>query len=256
MWIRELSCFCLSLALLQGLLLRPAPSYFPSTHLSSPNGHVCWLGPVSPSCFWVESLWSPVSSDTCTQSRSEPRPCSAALCVGSGTDAAGIAASLSSCRLLHLGRGAGALRLRLFTTASSLLLLLTMCLLGRSCAPKGAVILGAGRMQGKVSAARSRGGLGQGPSLCGPSSPTRSGDGAGPGCGGGSYPQPSGEQGRGSQVKARDLLSCRSELVHQALGPVQSPPPEMGTIFPYLCWGSLILGEMGQAERAVCGGEL
>ena len=112
-WIRELSGFCLSLAPLQGLLLCPAPSYFPSTHLSSPHHHVCWLGPVSPSCFWVESLWSPVSSDTCTQSRSEPRLRSVALSLGSGADAAGIAASLPSSCPPHLGRGAGARRLRL-----------------------------------------------------------------------------------------------------------------------------------------------
>lgn len=156
--IREPSGFYLSPAGLQGLLLRPAPSHFPSTRLSSPHRHVCWLGPVSPSCSWVESLWSPVRSDTGTPSRSKPRPRSAALCVGSSADAAGIAASPSSS---HLGRGAGALRLRLIPhLLLLLLLLLPMCVLGRSCAPTAAVILGAGRTQGKVSA-----GLGQGPLL-------------------------------------------------------------------------------------------
>lgn len=106
-WIRELSGCYLSPALLQGLLLRAAPSYFPSARLSSPRG---WLGPVSPSCSWVESSWSPVSADTRTASPSKPRPRSAALCVGSGADAAGISALPPGS---HLGQGAGALRLRL-----------------------------------------------------------------------------------------------------------------------------------------------
>lgn len=49
------------------------------------------------------------------------------------------------------------------------------------------------------------------------------------------------EQGRGSQVKACDLLSCRSELVHQALG----LSSEMGTISPCLCQGSDEAGREG-----------
>lgn len=92
--------------------------YAPHPHISpqlisSPRGHACWLGPGSPSCFWVEGLRSPLSSDTSTGSRTEPRLCPAALCVGSGADAVGIAALPSSSCLLHLGQGADALWLHL-----------------------------------------------------------------------------------------------------------------------------------------------
>lgn len=65
MWFRELSSFCLSPTLLQGQRLRPTLPYFPLALLSSPHHRVCWLGPLSPSCFGVESLWSPVSSGLC-----------------------------------------------------------------------------------------------------------------------------------------------------------------------------------------------
>lgn len=44
--------------LLQDSLSHPALSHFPSAHLLSPHGHVCWPGPVSLSCSWVEGSWS------------------------------------------------------------------------------------------------------------------------------------------------------------------------------------------------------
>jgi len=96
-------------------------------------------------------------------------------------------------------------------------------------------------MQGKVSAAGSRAGLGQGPSSRGPSAPARCGDGAGPGC-----------DGRSVRAAGQGFSGEGSELVHQALAPVQSPPPETGTISLCFPQGSVPAGETRQAEGAVC----
>lgn len=69
---------------------------------------------------------------------------------------------------------------------------------------------------------------------------------------GGNLSSALGEQGRGSQVKACDLLFCRSELVHQALG----LSSEMETISPCLCQGSDEAGREGclywGGSRALC----